>query len=125
MAGAGMVLGSLSSCASVPVYKAVISNHQILVPVALFAKADMQIIQPKNLYYNIALKKESNNTYTALLMRCTHADNQLTNTGNGFKCNLHGSSFDHEGQVIMGPAEKPLHRYTTEVIDEQIIIHIS
>lgn len=125
LAGAGVLTGALSSCATLPAYQTAISNNQVSVPVSLFDKADLQLIQPKNFYYNIALKKESNGTYTALLLRCTHADNQLTTTGNGFHCSLHGSSFDQEGNVTNGPAEKPLHHYTTEINNGQIIIHLS
>jgi len=83
------------------------------------------VIQPKGMYYNIGLKKEKDGTYTALLLRCTHADNQLTPTGNGFKCTLHGSAFDNEGRVTNGPAERALKRYPTQVESNQIIIQIS
>lgn len=124
VAGAGVLVGSLASCGSLPAYQAAISNKQIAVPASLFDKADLQIIQPKGMYYNIALKKESAG-YTALLLRCTHADNQLNLTGNGFKCTLHGSTFDQEGKVTNGPAERSLLKYQTEVINGQIIIHLS
>jgi Rieske Fe-S protein len=123
--GAGMAIGSLSSCATLPVYKTTMANNRVSVPVSIFAQSDFQIIQPKDLYYNIGLRKESNGTYTALLLRCTHADNQLTPTGNGFKCNLHGSAFSKEGQVTQGPAEQSLKKYQTEIISDQIIIHLS
>jgi nitrite reductase/ring-hydroxylating ferredoxin subunit len=123
--GAGMVIGSLSSCATLPVYKTAASNNRVAVPVSLFAQSDFQIIQPKDFYYNIGLRKEQDGTYTALLLRCTHADNQLVPTGNGFKCNLHGSAFDKEGQVTQGPAEHSLKKYPTEIISDQIIIHLS
>lgn len=125
-AGAGMLVGSLASCVAVlPVYKATTAGNKISVPVSLFTNADFQLIQPKNLYYNIGLKKEKDGTYTALLLRCTHADNQLIPAGNGFKCTLHGSAFDNEGQVTNGPAERPLKKYPTEVQSDQIIIHLS
>jgi Rieske Fe-S protein len=123
--GAGMAIGSLSSCATLPVYKTTMANNRVSVPVSIFAQSDFQIIQPKDFYYNIGLRKESNGTYTALLLRCTHADNQLTPTGNGFKCNLHGSAFNKEGQVTQGPAEQSLKKYQTEIISDQIIIHLS
>ena len=123
--GAGLVVGSISSCATLPVYKTAMANNKISVPVSLFAQSDFQIIQPKDLFYNIGLRKESNGTYTALLLRCTHADNQLISTGNGFKCNLHGSAFDKEGQVTQGPAERSLKKYRIEVITDQIIIHLT
>jgi Rieske Fe-S protein len=125
-AGSGMLIGSLASCGvPLPVYKTLIADNKISVPVSLFANTDFQLIQPKNLYYNIGLKKEKDGTYTALLLRCTHADNQLTPTGNGFKCSLHGSAFDNEGYVTIGPAERPLKKYVTQIESGQIIIHIS
>jgi len=77
------------------------------------------------MYYNIGLKKEKDGTYTALLLRCTHADNQLIPAGNGFKCTLHGSAFDNEGHVTQGPAERPLKKYPTQIISDQIVIHLS
>jgi len=124
---AGMVIGSLSSCATVPMYKTGITDNKITVPVDLFANSNFQLIQPKNLYYNIGLRKEADGTYTALLLRCTHADNQLvtSGSGSGFTCNLHGSKFNSEGQVTNGPAEHPLKKYPTQVVSNQIIIKIS
>jgi Rieske Fe-S protein len=124
--GSGMVVASLASCGTaLPVYKTEAANNKIAVPEELFANNDFQLIQPKSLYYNIGLKKEKDGSYTALLLRCTHADNQLTPTGNGFKCTLHGSAFDNEGHVTNGPAERSLKKYPTEIISHQIIIHLS
>jgi Rieske Fe-S protein len=123
--GAGMVVGSLSSCATLPVYKTAVNANKVVVPVSLFAQSNFQLVQPQGMYYNIGLRKESDGTYTALLLRCTHADNQLNSTGNGFKCSLHGSAFDLQGRVTQGPAEKPLKKYTTEIISNNIIIHLS
>lgn len=122
---AGMAISTLSSCATLPVYKTGMANNKISVPVALFANSNFQLIQPEKLFYNICLRKESDGTYTALLLRCTHADNQLTLTGNGYTCNLHGSKFDQEGHVINGPAERNLKKYPAQVISDQIIITIS
>lgn len=126
LAGSGMLAGSLSSCAAgLQVYKTKITGKKITVPVEQFANSDFRLVQPENLFYNIGLKKEKDGSYTALLLRCTHADNQLTQTGNGFKCTLHGSAFDQEGKVITGPAQRPLKRYSTEVVSGDIIIHLT
>jgi Rieske Fe-S protein len=124
--GSGMLIGSLASCASaLPVYKTEMADNQVTVPVSLFANAGFQVIQPKGMYYNIGLKKENDGSFTALLLRCTHADNQLTAAGNGFKCTLHGSTFDNDGRVTKGPAERPLKRYPTQVISGQVVIHLT
>ena len=124
-AGAGMLIGSLSSCATLPVYKTSIDASTVTVPASLFAQGDFRVIQPNGFFYNIGLRKEADGTYTALLLRCTHADNQLAPAGNGFKCSLHGSSFDKEGRVTQGPAERSLKKYQTEIISDQIVIHLS
>jgi Rieske Fe-S protein len=122
---AGLVVTELSSCATIPAYKAAIVQNKIAVPVSLFAQSNLQIIQAHGLNYNIGLQKEGDGSYTALLLRCTHADNPLVVTGNGYHCNLHGSTFDKEGHVTNGPAERNLKAYKTEVSDNQIIIHLS
>ena len=125
-AGSGMLIGSLASCgAALPTYKTAVTDNKVSVPVNLFATTDFQLVQPKSMYYNIGLKKEKDGTYTALLLRCTHADNQLIPAGNGFKCTLHGSAFDQEGHVTNGPAQRPLKKYPTEIQSDNIIIHIS
>lgn len=118
------VAGSLSSCAALPLYKTSVVNNKITVPLSKFEKSDLQLIQPQGLDYDIALQKEKNGGFTALLLRCTHHDNQLTPTGKGYKCYLHGSAFDQEGQVVKGPAEQPLKKYRTEVTSDQLIIHL-
>jgi Rieske Fe-S protein len=124
--GSGMLVGSLASCASaLPVFKTEVADHRVTVPVSLFANTNFQLIQPKNLFYNIGLKKEDDGTYTALLLRCTHADNQLMPAGNSYTCSLHGSKFDGEGRVLNGPAERPLKRYPTQVVSDKIIISLS
>jgi len=124
--GSGLLVGSLASCASaLQVYKTASANSQVTVPVSLFTNSDFLLVQPQNMFYGIGLKKEEDGTYTALLLRCTHADNQLTPTGNGFSCSLHGSVFDKEGRVKKGPAERALKRYPTEVAAGQVIIHLS
>lgn len=122
---AGFTVNSFSSCSSLPLYKTVITENKIIVPVSLFAIHEYAIIRPGNYDHDIGLRKENEGKYTALLLRCTHADNQLISTGNGFVCNLHGSRFDKEGGVIKGPAELPLKKFSTEIISGNILIHLN
>lgn len=125
LAGVGWISGSLESCSNMPIYKASVDNNTINVPVSLFTQADRQIIRPTKMDYDIALQKEKDDAYAAILLCCTHADNQLSTMGNGFVCNLHGSQFNKEGQVLKGPAERPLKRYRTTVVADQILIHLT
>jgi Rieske Fe-S protein len=123
-AGIALSAGSLTSCSQLPIYKTTIVKNKILVPLSLFQQTNLQLVKPDGYEYNIALQKETDGTFTALLLKCTHSDNQLSSTGNGFVCNLHGSRFNKEGLVLKGPAERSLRRLQTAVISDSIIIHL-
>lgn len=105
-------------------FKTTVADNKIEVPLSLFDTAPAQIISPRNYEYEIAVQKNADNTYKALLLRCTHHNNQLVPTGNGYYCSLHGSQYDKQGNVKKGPAETPLPQLSTEIISSNLIIHI-
>lgn len=89
----------------------------------LLQDGHFQIVEASTLRYRIAVKQEQNGQYLALLLMCTHARNPVTLTGNSFYCPLHGSRFDDQGNVVQGPAQKPLIHLPVNV-DEQGKLHI-
>ncbi len=121
---AELLFGTLSSCSSFPVYEPSADGKSVNVPTSLFAEKDIQIISIKGMEYNVAIIKEKNNNYAALLLRCTHASTPLNFTGKKFLCPLHGSSFDEEGRVLNGPAVKPLKEFNTHVDKNNVKIFI-
>jgi Rieske Fe-S protein len=126
LGAAGMLLPMLDSCGTVQkttVFKTEAKGNMIEVPLSLFEKGNTQFVRAKGQYYDIAVQQHEDKSYTALLMRCTHMDNQLTATGGGYHCNLHGSEFDKDGNVKKGPAEHPLLHYTVTVEKDNLIIH--
>jgi Rieske Fe-S protein len=121
LGAAGMALPRLLGCSAVTAaYKTDIANNQIELPVSLFDKSTLQLVRPKGWYYDIAVLKNQANEYTALLLKCTHQDNQLTASGNSYQC----SQFDKTGKVKKGPAERALKMYGTVLKDNSIIITI-
>jgi len=50
----------------------------------------------------------------ALDLGCTHLGCTVTATANGFACPCHGSRFSSSGQVLAGPAPRPLRRLAVE-----------
>ena len=122
--GAGFLLTELAACSHTPIYKTEVKDHKAAIPLTMFASTDMMIISVKGLEYDVAVRKEKDNTYSALLLKCTHFDNPLTSTGQGYTCSLHGSMFDRAGTVTQGPAEYNLKRYTTSVNATDVIINI-
>lgn len=126
LAATGYFLSTLTGC-SPAVYHVIrteIINDEIQIPVASFTQSAMQFVRPKGWYYDIAVQRKEDNTYEALLMQCTHQDNQLTPTPNGYTCSLHGSQFNKNGKVTKGPAENPLKQYATSVNQGNLIIQI-
>ncbi|MFP5040909.1 ubiquinol-cytochrome c reductase iron-sulfur subunit [Parasediminibacterium sp. JCM 36343] len=125
LGAAGVSLLEMAGCgAAYPVFKTEVQNKQLQVPLSLFDTSTTQFIRPKGWYYDIAVEKKDGQ-YFALLLQCTHQDNQLTvNGSNSYQCSLHGSVFDKEGKVKKGPAEKALHQYKTRVENNQLIINV-
>ena len=99
-------------------------DNKIQVPLHIFDKDPQQIISPKKYPFEIAVEKKSDNTFRALLLKCTHQENQLTPTGNGFTCSVHGSRFDKEGSVLTGPAEYSLQQLKTIIIQNNLFIQL-
>ena len=127
LGAAGMMLPMLESCGTAQkatVYKTEAKGNKIEVPLSLFEKSKMQFVRAKGQSYDIAVQQHEDKTYSAILMRCTHMDNQLTASGSGYRCSLHGSEFDNEGNVKKGPAELPLKKYATNIENGNLIINI-
>ena len=121
--GTALIVSGLSSC-STPLYTAEVINNTLRVPRSLFSESNFKIIRPKNFSYDIAVQKLEDGSYSALLLSCTHASNQLTFTGNSFFCKLHGSTYNKLGQVTKGPAEQSLKEFAVQVSDNDLLITI-
>lgn len=125
----GAILPSMLTGCGPAAYKVIhspISNGQVLVPVSEFAQTPLQLVRPEGWIYSIAVKKQEDNTWSAFLLKCTHQDNQLTVSGtNGYTCSLHGSSFNGQGQVTKGPAERQLRSYPVTADATNLTININ
>ncbi|HEX9513776.1 MAG TPA: Rieske (2Fe-2S) protein [Puia sp.] len=123
---AGLILPMLPGCgpAAYQVIHTEIHDNLIEIPLTGFAQSPLQLVRPKGWLYAIAVRKKEDNTYSALLLKCTHQDNQLTASGSGFNCSLHGSAFNTEGAVTKGPAERALKQYTITANQTNLTIHL-
>ena len=126
LGAAGYSLLQLESCSpATSVFKTPIANGNLNVPLSLFDKNTLQIVRPNGWYYDVAVQKNQDNSYIALLLQCTHQENQLTVSSAGYHCSLHGSNFDKQGNVRKGPAEQPLHHFETSIDNNILNIHIN
>ncbi len=69
----------------------------------------------------IAVIKEGEDIY-ALGLACTHLGCTVNASPLGFSCPCHGSRFSPQGQVLKGPADRPLPRLAVKESGEDILI---
>jgi nitrite reductase/ring-hydroxylating ferredoxin subunit len=119
---AGMAAGMLEGCGSVKVFNTKADNGKIKVALTEFAENPMRIVRVEGLQYDVMVSRKEDGTFTALVMRCTHQDFNLSAGKTRLYCGLHGSSFDLDGKVITGPASDPLKRLKVEQYNNHIII---
>jgi Rieske Fe-S protein len=126
LAATGWMLPAIALTGCSPAYQVFSTEEKedrLEVPADAFAKGPLVLVRPKGWFYSIALRKHEDNTYSALLLKCTHQDNQLTAASDGYSCSLHGSAYNKEGRVTKGPAERSLKTFPVTLNANQLIIH--
>lgn len=104
-------------------YKAVCNlNNEVVIPLSLFAENNLQVVSVKGWDYDMAVHQKEDKTFAVFLLKCTHMDNGLQLNQEGFVCSMHGSTYNKEGEVTKGPAEKPLEQYTATIHEDHLII---
>jgi nitrite reductase/ring-hydroxylating ferredoxin subunit len=84
---------------------------------------DYVLIHTSSLPFPICLRKNEN-TYSAMLLKCTHQGAELQVFGERMVCPAHGSEFNLDGEVVEGPAVDALQTFPTETKNGQILITI-
>lgn len=82
------------------------------------------LIKPENLPFPIALYKDGETNYKALLLQCTHQGCELNPHETMMVCPCHGAEFNPKGQVTQGPAEIDLKSFITSHDNEYIYIQL-
>lgn len=123
----GFLMSALLDSCKTPlgVVKTSSKNNVVTIPLAEFEKADFKLVRVNDYDYDLAVQKKSDGSYETLVLMCTHAHNPLTKTGNSYYCTTHGSTFDHEGHVTKGPAEKDMVKLPTTVLKDYISIRLN
>jgi len=60
--------------------------------------------------------------FFAISSVCTHLGCNVKRGGPGFACPCHGSQFDENGQVVQGPAPKPLAWYSLSLSPHEHLV---
>ena len=80
------------------------------------------LVKTYNMDFPICLYKINKDTYSALLLHCTHRGCELNVGGGIYTCPCHGSEFSVTGKVLKGPADRDLKTFKTETDNDNIYI---
>jgi cytochrome b6-f complex iron-sulfur subunit len=72
----------------------------------------------------IYLHRLDDGTFSAVLTRCMHLGCQVEPAGDRLACPCHGSEYSVTGEVLQGPAERSLYRYTVTADAQNIYIEL-
>ena len=120
-------IASLESCATTKAAASAMTeeNGMITLPAAELAGKNTVLLHPKSVSDPLLVVKQADGSYKALLMHCPHKGGPVQEVGDQLKCDWHGSTFDHQGNVTGGPAKSGLTSYPVEVAGDKLHIHIS
>jgi cytochrome b6-f complex iron-sulfur subunit len=115
----------LESCgSSLPLVKTIPENKTLSIPESKFSNNNNLVVVRSSSFENDILLIKDHTGYRALNLRCTHEGVGLTATDKKIFCTAHGSIFDFQGNVVKEPALRPLTQFRTEILNENIVIHL-
>jgi nitrite reductase/ring-hydroxylating ferredoxin subunit len=123
--GAGISILGLESCTQTKVIRTIPENNQIRIDLAQFEpESKALLVRTKELEYDILVLK-TDTSYHAIYLQCTHENNPVNFTSKKIVCNTHGSQFDLEGKVTVGPATKRLKRFAVTLENSTLVLSLS
>lgn len=72
----------------------------------------------------LLLLRDGGGTWRALLARCTHRGCQPDPVGDRLVCPCHGSEFSLDGEVLEGPAQRPLRPFPVTLEGDRLVVAV-
>lgn len=82
------------------------------------------VVKNDKLDFPIIVYRKDENSYLAMLMKCTHQGIELNVNGDILTCSAHGSEFSNKGEVIQGPADQKLKIFPVSTDEQNIYIQL-
>jgi cytochrome b6-f complex iron-sulfur subunit len=122
----GTISGSLlNSCSVIKYAQYSIDGNKLVVKKSEFSDVQKFVLLNVNgLHATIYLRKNENDTFTALLTQCTHKGCEVDPDYDILSCPCHGSKYSSAGDVISPPATEPLKKFDVLTDSENIYIKI-
>jgi Rieske Fe-S protein len=119
----------LEGCGSSKMISGTITGSDLVLPAAAFLNKNGKyksyvVVQNDRLKNPICLYRFGDDSYSAVLMRCTHQGAELQVFGDRLQCPAHGSEFNDRGVVKTGPAATNLRTFPVTIQNNQINISL-
>jgi cytochrome b6-f complex iron-sulfur subunit len=118
--------GLVSACASLATRPVPVSDGHVRLVLAehpeLAAPDGALKILPTGAVDPIYVMRLGSDQFAVLSPICTHQGCTVDIQGARLVCPCHGSTYDREGRVLRGPAERPLSRFTATVSGGVLVI---
>ena len=124
IAAGGISTTVFENCASVKYLNCSIVENKIVVKKTEFKGNQFALINASNLPAPIYLRNLDEETYIALLTRCTHKGCSVDAYYDRLSCPCHGSEYSYTGEVISPPAKNPLLKFNVTTDSGNIYIHM-
>jgi len=104
------------------------TSEMISFPASSFRDQNFITLQTKKFEEPIFIGKQTDGSYVALRMLCTHRGCTVKvpkENADKLVCPCHGSEFSTQGIVLKGPAMKPLQSFQVTTLNKNLIIHFN
>lgn len=126
MAAVGCVPAAalLGGCATVPRVTPTRDGRFARVPLEALEGASGVLVELSSGGAPVYLHRHAARSFSAVSLRCTHRGCVVEPVGPRLACPCHGSEFAHDGELLSGPADRPLRRYPTSLEDDHVRIDL-
>lgn len=116
----------LAGCASVLVRQVPVKNGRVELPLVQYpeltqAGAALQIL-PDGETKPLIVIVDASGKHSVLSSECTHKGCTVEVQGERIVCPCHGSTYDRKGDVLRGPAQRPLRKYPSRLTSEGVLV---
>lgn len=124
--GSGLLLGasslSLSGCGGVSYVVPATSPGRLVIDAGDLGLDGAAFLQAQGMSRPVYVHRTDSGQIVALLASCTHNGCQPAPHADRLVCPCHGSEFSLEGDVLQGPADRPLTRYEVTEADGHVTV---
>lgn len=130
VAACALVCGGalLTGCVSMVTHPVPVTGGRVRIPLAQYPELSRPAgaikVQPEGMPDPIYVLATASG-FTAVSPICTHRGCTVDVSGERLVCPCHGSTYDRDGRVLKGPAQRPLQRFNISRAGDELVLELS